>query len=75
MEWSIQDLGALGELISAIVVVVTLVYLARQVRQNKGSTDSATFVSIVHGLNEANDEVMTSSLPHSGHGGSPTPSS
>ena len=35
MEWNIQDLGAAGEFISSIAVLVTLVYLAVQVRQSK----------------------------------------
>ena len=34
MEWTIQDLGALGEFIGAIGVVITLGYLAYQIRQN-----------------------------------------
>ncbi len=34
MEWTIQDLGAVGEFIGAIGVVITLVYLAHQIRQN-----------------------------------------
>ena len=33
---SLQDLGALGDLIGGIAVVVTLIYLAVQVRQNTG---------------------------------------
>ena len=31
---TIQDLGAIGEIVGAIAVVVTLIYLARQIRQN-----------------------------------------
>lgn len=34
MGWTIQDLGAVGELVGAIGVVVTLGYLAYQIRQN-----------------------------------------
>lgn len=34
MGWSLQDLGAVGEFVGAIGVVVTLVYLAYQIRQN-----------------------------------------
>ena len=34
MGLTIQDLGALGELIGAIGVIVTLIYLAYQIRQN-----------------------------------------
>ena len=35
MDWTIQDLGALGEFVGAIAVVVTLAYLAIQIRQAK----------------------------------------
>lgn len=38
---SIQDLGALGELIGGAAVIITLIYLAVQVRQNTASLDSA----------------------------------
>jgi hypothetical protein len=34
MEWNVQDLGAVGEFVGAIGVVVTLIYLAYQIRQN-----------------------------------------
>lgn len=34
MESTIQDLGALGELIGAIGVLITLIYLAHQINQN-----------------------------------------
>ena len=34
MDLSIQDIGAIGEFISSIVVIITLVYLAVQIRQN-----------------------------------------
>jgi hypothetical protein len=40
MEWTIQDLGALGEFVGAIAVVVTLAYLAVQIRQNTRSMDA-----------------------------------
>ncbi|MEE2913248.1 MAG: hypothetical protein VX745_01105 [Pseudomonadota bacterium] len=32
---SITDLGALGEFVSAIVVLITLIYLAVQMKQSK----------------------------------------
>ena len=31
---TIQDLGAIGDLLGGIAVVVTLIYLAAQIRQN-----------------------------------------
>ncbi len=34
MTLTIQDLGALGELLSAVAVLATLVYLALQTRRN-----------------------------------------
>ena len=40
MSW--QDLGSIGELISAIAVVVSLIYLAFQIRQNTSQIDQKT---------------------------------
>ena len=40
MSW--QDLGSIGELISAVAVVVSLVYLAFQIRQNTKQIDENT---------------------------------
>ncbi len=48
---SIQDLGAIGEFIAAIAVVISLVYLAVQIRQNTNQIDentSAVRASAVH---------------------------
>ena len=36
----IQDLGAIGELIGSVAVVVTLIYLAKQIRQNTKVSES-----------------------------------
>ncbi len=44
---SIQDLGSLGELIAAIATIITLVYLAIQIRQNTTSSRTATYQNIV----------------------------
>jgi hypothetical protein len=38
----VQDLGSIGELISAIAVVISLVYLASQIRQNTRQIDENT---------------------------------
>ena len=35
MEWSIENLGSLGEFVSSIAVVVTLMYLAIQTKQTQ----------------------------------------
>jgi hypothetical protein len=37
MDWTIQNLGALGEFVGSIGVIITLVYLAVQIRQNTQS--------------------------------------
>jgi hypothetical protein len=39
---TIQDLGSIGELIAAIATVLTLVYLAAQIRQNTQTVRSST---------------------------------
>ncbi len=54
MEWTIQDLGAIGEFVSAFAVVVTLIYLALQVRQ---STVQARLTSI-QAVNASNDSAF-----------------
>jgi hypothetical protein len=54
MDWSIQDLGAVGEFLGAIAVVVTLVYLSVQVRQNTGATRVASHHAITDSLNLGN---------------------
>ena len=50
---SIQDLGSIGEFVSSIAVLITLVYLAIQIRLNTRqlehhfkSTDLSTFTAI-----------------------------
>ena len=40
MSW--QDLGSIGELVSGIAVVVSLIYLAYQIRQNTSQIDQNT---------------------------------
>jgi hypothetical protein len=42
MDWTIQDVGALGESISAIAVLFTLIYLSVQIRQTKKATEANT---------------------------------
>jgi hypothetical protein len=44
---TIQDLGALGDLLSSLAVFVSLIYLAVQVRRNAEATRSSTYQSIV----------------------------
>ena len=61
---TIADLGSLGEFISSIVVLATLIYLALQVRQNTSATRAASHHTITDALNQLNlrlagDEEMT----------------
>jgi hypothetical protein len=43
----IQDIGAIGELISSIAVVITLIYLARQIHQNTLATQASNSEAFV----------------------------
>ena len=43
MEWTVQDLGSLGELVGSLAVLVTLVYLAQQVRQSNRLAIAASY--------------------------------
>jgi len=54
VEWTIQDLGAIGEFVGAFTVVVTLIYLTLQVRQ---STAQARLTSI-QAVNASNDSAF-----------------
>jgi len=42
---SIQDLGSIGEFISSIAVLVTLLYLAMQVRQTRAANVASTMLA------------------------------
>ena len=57
---TIQDLGSLGELIAALATVVTLVYLALQIRQNTNATQAASFHAISDSMNDVNLSVTQS---------------
>jgi hypothetical protein len=45
-QFTLQDLGSLGEFVGALGVVVSLVYLARQMHQNTISVRAASFNSM-----------------------------
>jgi hypothetical protein len=53
---TLQDLGSLGELVGAIAVVVSLVYLAFQIRQNTRQID--------HNTQAARASAFDSSIAH-----------
>jgi hypothetical protein len=44
---SLEDLGNIGEFVAAVAVVVSLIYLAIQIRQNTNSFRAATFQDII----------------------------
>ena len=52
MNW--EALGAVGEIVAAVAVVVTLGYLAVQMRQNTATVATSTYESVMSGYNELN---------------------
>ncbi len=54
---TLQDLGSIGEFTAAIATLVTLVYLALQIRQNTRSVRSAALDSISMSISEFMDKV------------------
>ena len=48
---TLQDLGALGEFVGALGVVISLIYLARQLSQNTISVRAASFNSMTQNSN------------------------
>lgn len=59
MEW--DALGAIAELLGAIAVLVTVGYLAVQIRQNTRALESSALSSLrdVHGLTEKNEHYLS----------------
>jgi hypothetical protein len=62
---TLQDLGNLGELISAIAVVVWLAYLAVQIRQNTKSVRTSTYQAILDSSRSDTELILAN--PHLGH--------
>ncbi len=54
---SIQDWGAVGEIVGAIAVIFTLVYLARQIRENSRQVRISSIASINQLINEGFDPI------------------
>lgn len=52
MNW--DAIGAIGEILGAIAVIGTLIYLAAQVRQNIASVKTATYESMMAGVTDIN---------------------
>lgn len=59
---SISELGSIGEFLGSIVVMITLVYLAVQVRQNTAQQKREETVLIQHGQNEIVSQMQDPSL-------------
>ena len=55
MNW--EALGAIGEIVGAIAVVVTLVYLATQIRQNTKAVQAASVDSSISAINATRQSV------------------
>ena len=49
---SLEDLGNIGEFVGAMAVIVSLVYLAVQIRQNTRSVRTSTYQDIVRMVQE-----------------------
>ena len=58
MEWTIQDLGAIGEFVGAIGVVPTLIYLAYQIRQNTFQLEQNTLTARAAAFRNEVDRIL-----------------
>ena len=56
---SISDLGALGEFIGSVAVLLTLIYLAKQVKDNSKLINSAVYESYMSSYTELNQAIAT----------------
>ena len=59
MNW--EAISAIGELVGAAMVLITLIYLAVQIRQNTAAVATATYESTMTGFNDIN--VVVASNP------------
>ena len=59
MNW--EAISAVGQLVGALAVLVTLIYLAVQIRQNTAAVATATYESAMTGFNDIN--VVVASHP------------
>jgi hypothetical protein len=55
----LQEWAALGEILAAVAVVVTLVYVARQVRQGSSNIHNATSWAITQALAQLNTRISS----------------
>jgi len=59
MNW--EAISAIGELVGAAVVLITLIYLAVQIKQNTAAVATSTYESVMTGFNDIN--VVVASHP------------
>ena len=52
MAWTIQDWGAIGEIIGAFGVIFSLLYLARQLRRSDDTARAASIQSVLEGFRD-----------------------
>ncbi len=57
MTWSIAEFGALGEVIGALAVLITLIYIARQLRQANLASESAAIQSFFSATESINRDA------------------
>ena len=57
MNWSISEFGALGEVIGALAVLVTLIYIGRQLRQANLASESAAIQSFFSATESINRDA------------------
>ena len=56
-----EAIAAVGQLVGALAVLATLIYLAVQIRQNTAAVATATYESAMTGFNDIN--VVVASHP------------
>ena len=55
MNW--EAIGAVGEVVGAMAVIVTIAYLARQIRANSNQMKVGSLIALNHLTNEAFDPI------------------
>ncbi len=56
-----EAIGAIGEILGAIAVLLTLIYLVAQIKQNTASVVTATYESMMSGITDINLVVVGNS--------------
>ena len=61
MNW--DAIGAIGEVLGAVGVIVTLIYLARQIRQNSRQLMGASLIAVHEYQRSLSEELNANPLP------------